>query len=221
MEEQLIELIQKVDELAATLSNRNNAYSIFLPFISALIGALFSAVLFHNLAMRRERRQQIYQHTQEIVNQFFSKEFIGHRVALWAMRSAVLEKKASIRFIAYGYIYPIKNKAYDGSQIDGLTEHQHLTLFFGFIERLGLYIRNKQIDRGMVKAALSYEMLWKADLIRAIAEEIRAIARETSSQEPTLVNNVLLVLDTLEITKERDQINPSHFPLKEFEINSP
>ena len=217
MEEHIIELISKVDNLADVMSNKSIFKTIILPFVSALIGALFSAVLFHNLAMRREKQQQIYQHTQEIVNHFYSKEFIGQRVALWKMRSAVLDDKVSIRFISYGYIYPIENKCYDGSIVEGLSEHQHLTLFFGFIERLGLYLKKKQIDKDMIISALSYEFIWKADLIRAIAEDVKLIAKENSTITPSFVENVFVVLNTLKLKKEHDQINESHYQLKESE----
>lgn len=183
------------------------------------MGAMIGAGSFHFLALKRERRQNVAKRTQDIIDQFFSKEFISHRAAIWKMREQVLSNSASISHIAAGFIYPMEGECYDGSEVYGLTEHEHLTLYFGFIERLGLAVEHEEINAESIKKAFCYEFVWHADLIRAVAKAARAKAEEGNCRVPSFAGNVDKILELLGLGVELDQIDNSHFPLKEHEKN--
>jgi hypothetical protein len=87
-----------------------------------------------------------------------------------------------------------KDRCYTGDEVFGLTEHPHLTLYFGFVERLGLSIKRNEVDIAVIKEALSYEFLWHADLIRTIAKRLESLAIERSISRPSCIQNVNRVL---------------------------
>lgn len=72
------------DRIAEALEQIQAKYLAFdpllfvIPFFSALLGALFSWIVVH----LQTKRQRKLENTQSLIDQFFSKDFIAHRVSL-------------------------------------------------------------------------------------------------------------------------------------------
>ena len=169
-----------------------------IPFISALLGALTSAVLFHHLALRREARQKKLERTQSLIDDFFSKEFISHRASLYKTSEKVVSKQTTPRKIAAGFVNPIEEEDFSGDELDGLTEHEHLTLYLGYLERVAYDLSEELVDIKALRKALSYEVSWHADLLRAVAEQAREIAKVQNVGVPSFCGSTNLVLDRVE-----------------------
>lgn len=158
--------------------------------------------------------------TNEFIDHFHSQDFLGTRNAVWTIREKVLSGDLSITFIANGYIFPVsKGEYYEGEEMYGASEHGHLTLQLGYIERVGHAIQRGQIDKSQLKKALQYEMRWYADFLRSIAIVSEQICQKRqNSITPSFVEHVLLLLDMLELTETLD--SEKHYEIKDSEKDS-
>lgn len=155
--------------------------------------------------------------TNIFIDQYFSNEFIFHRIAVSKMREKVLQNRVSVKYISNGFLYPNYLASYDGLITHDLTEHQHLTIYLGFIERLGNAIKNGELNEGALKNALSYEFRWHADLIRNIAICTKELAIERNVKCPTFVDHTEKVISILNIDIDDDQINRLYFEYTAYE----
>ena len=174
-----------------------------VPFVSALLGAFSSAWLFHHLALRREARQRKQERTQSLIDQFFSKDFIAHRASMYETREKIIGGKATMRALAAGFVFPINEETYDGGVRDALTEHEHLALYLGYLERIAFDISNELVDFRALKKALGYEFIWHSDLLRSLSSEARIISGEKNTKLPSFCDSVDRVLNSLEVSQAK------------------
>lgn len=174
-----------------------------VPFVSALLGAFTSAWLFHRLALQREARQRKQERSQSLIDQFFSKDFISHRASMYELRSKISADDLTMRAVAVGYVFPIDEECYDGDVRDALTEHEHLELYLGYLQRIAFDISKDLVDVPALQKALSYQFIWHSDFLRSFISECRSIAEEKNTNIPSFCGSVNLVLDSLGIPETK------------------
>jgi len=87
-------------------------------------------------------------------------------------------------------LYPIPkgSKSYSGELVDNLTEHNHLSIYLGFLERLSLSIEKKYVDVNSIKEALSDAMIWHAELVLKICDSIEYKAQKQKENHDKTVS---------------------------------
>lgn len=156
---------------------------LFQSFITAAFGAFFGAFFALMTTLWREGRDRKRKTTEAFINEFFSANFLQHRIAVSRLRSKVLTGDVSVESIAKGYWYPGLENAYSGETIGEFNEHQHLTIYFGFLVRLAHAKKCKQIDTVVLTSAIRTSYFWQGDLANAVAIGVRAQAKNSPSAE--------------------------------------
>ncbi len=156
---------------------------LFQSFATAAFGAFFGAFLALMATLWREGRERKRATTEAIINEFFSASFLQHRTAVSGLRRKVLAGKVSIESIASGFWYPGLDNSYSGDIIGEFNEHQHLTIYFGFLVRLAYAKKSRQIDTTVVAPTIRTLYFWHGDLISAVALEVRSQVKTSPGAE--------------------------------------
>ena len=175
--------------IVGLFSNENSINSLIgifdsiVALVAAIVGAIVAAIVGAYYYKKSDRDRRKIEKTIDFIDEFYSKEFIMHRRVLWNTQLKVQDNnntKASIENIALGFLYPIPrySKPYDGEMFDDLTEHNHISMYLGFLERLSLSIKKKYVDVNSIKEAFSDAMIWHAELILKICDSIEYNAQE-------------------------------------------
>jgi len=143
------------------------------PLVGAFFGALFALLGSMILSHRKSKKDT----TQDFINEFFSRSFLSHRVAISNLREKVISGDVLLSDVAAGYWYPGVTGEYSGENYDGLTEHQHLEAYYGFVVRLSHAYSRGQIDKQAIRSALRTSYLWHADFSTCVADEAEGQVR--------------------------------------------
>ncbi|WP_407281701.1 hypothetical protein V7O61_11605 [Methanolobus sp. WCC1] len=124
--------------------------------------------------------------TIDFIKEFYSIDFISHRKAVSFLEDKIKvssHQRQFIKSIARGFVYPIPHgvEYYEGKVIDGLTEHQHIKLYLAFLQRLAISIENKQVDITSIKKAMADALIWHAELVLKVCNEIQKQAQTNSN----------------------------------------
>jgi hypothetical protein len=187
--------------------------TIIVPLIAAFIGAFSSAFLFHKFQTKRENNSEKIRITNDFINEFFSKEFIAHRAALWDLDNKTKNEKVSIECISNGFIFPINFPVYIGPDSQGLNYHQHLTFYFGFLERLGHAIEKDKLNTDEIVSALKFETSWHSDLVNKVVKCCNDKSAGTNGMTPSFCKQAERVLKKLELYESE----PGYTKLFDFE----
>ncbi len=113
-----------------------SAVSAVVATLTAAIVSSFIAIIYHQRTSRRQA-------TIEIIDEFLSPAFLVHRAVVSSLRRKVQAGIVPLAEIAKGYWYPGKpGRSYQGDKVDTLNEHQHLTIFLGYVMRLAHRVRS-------------------------------------------------------------------------------
>jgi len=77
------------DTLVVGLLSNENSLSYLVVLVAAILTAILSAYLYH----RSDRNRRNIEKTSDFIDEFYSKEFIMHRRALWNMQLKVQDEK--------------------------------------------------------------------------------------------------------------------------------
>ena len=178
----------------------------FIAASVAIIGAAYGSYINNKYDRERGRTEK----TLEFINEFYSKEFAHCKESLWWTKEAVLDNKVSIKYIAKAFIYPLKEGYYyNGKHVPedgGLLEIQHLFVYFGFLQRLGLSIEKEYVNKNEIKAGLCNMMLWNGELITKICDSIEDMATERelyyikNEKEIHYIKHIRKVYETLDLS---------------------
>ncbi|TQD23545.1 hypothetical protein [Methanolobus vulcani] len=157
---------------------------IFIPLISAFAGAGAAALMYHVLEKKRKREQK----TADFIDEFFSNDFTMHRASLYKTHknatygNNITYEDTILMEIARGFLYHVVGEYYEGNtQIDNLSEHQHMVIYFGYLKRLYFSIKKGQVNEDEIRNALSYGMRWHAELVLSICKKIEYLTKNESS----------------------------------------
>jgi hypothetical protein len=162
--------------------------------------------------MYLSHRKSIKATTQSFINEFFSREFLSHRIAISGLREKVIAGEVMPSDIAAGYWYPGISEEHSGETYDGLTEHQHLEAYLGFVVRLSHADSRGQIDRQAIRSALRTSYLWHADLSTCVADEAtKQVARAKMSDVPVWIEAVRRVNEIMNYEHDDEVKKPVCF----------
>lgn len=164
------------------------------PLLGAFFGALFALLGSLFLSSKKYKKDT----TQDFMNEFFSRDFLSHRIAISNLREKVINGDVLLSNIAAGYWYPGLHEEYSGETYDGLTEHQHLEAYFGFVVRLSHANSRGQIDKQTIRSALRTSYLWHADFSTCLADEAEGQVRRADIEDaPVWIEAVRQVNDIM------------------------
>ena len=172
---------------------------------AGVLAALLGVVLGYRLSSRQEAATFQRNRTHAFIDEFHSAKFIEHRDALWLTQQAVRNGDATIERIARGFVHPITGDWYLGEVHFGLSEHDHLGVFFGFMVRLDMSIRSGTVCVREIRDSLAYENRWHAGLVREVSRRAIELSRRSGSVEPSFASCVLNVLNKLGLDKGFDE----------------
>lgn len=119
--------------------------------------------------------------------------------------------------MAVGYVYPINagEEFYLGIEqhldveddrsklLENLTEHEHLTLYLGYLQRISYRISKNLVDVDALRNALKYQFKWHADFLRGLAHHAKAIADEKDEEIPSFCSSINIVLNGLGLPSDK------------------
>ncbi|AEH60002.1 hypothetical protein Mzhil_0122 [Methanosalsum zhilinae DSM 4017] len=154
----------------------------------AIIGVL--SVIFGAYTLKENRKTdaekiRIYR-TISYIEEFYSKQFMFHRTALSNLNKRVENGGITTEDIACRFVYSYSKKGpkpHFYGKLDGLTEHQHLSMYLSFLQRLYISIESGHIDLETIKKAIADAMIWHAELTLDVCNSIIKLAGEDCNGE--------------------------------------
>lgn len=144
--------------------------SVFsLPILPPFCGAGF-AFLLAWIKSRSEKRRDT---SIEFINEYFSTDFLVHRISVGELRRKVKLGTTAVDDVAGGFWYPGSKNYYKGDVTDGLNEHQHLEAYFGFLVRIWHSDKNGLLDVDLLQSALSTSYDWEKKFVSKVAATTR------------------------------------------------
>ncbi|GAA3063544.1 hypothetical protein [Streptomyces glomeratus] len=142
-------------------------------------GGTFGAL---QLAKRTDRRTV----TDQLVAEFFSADFLKHRIAVHELRTAVDSQAVSVASVAGGFWDPGRPDYYTGPPVEPgeLNQHQHLEAYIGYIVRLARALEGRRLDQDSARAALGMHLSWHDRIVQRVASVTAQQAREHPSVVP-------------------------------------
>ena len=137
--------------------------------LGAFVGAGFAFFLAF-LKSKTDKRKEI---SLSLVDEYYSTDFLKHRIAVDMPRMRVNSNETTIDRIACGFWYPGKQDYFKGEVTDGLNEHQHLEAYLGFIVRVSHANNNGLLDPILLRSALSTSYDWEAGFVWSVAAKTR------------------------------------------------
>ena len=188
-----------MDPLVSTILNPEQLAKllVLLPLFGTLVGSLFTYIIGRSLERRRARRDS----TQKLIDEFYSEDFLRHRIALGLLRDEGRGNGDWYYDLAGGYFYPGHSEAKRGAANpeSGLDGHQHLEFFLGYIRRLGHAIDTHQVNEEAILRALGSSFIWHCEVLDRLAHEI--VARVGQNKDvavmPRVVHDIDVVLNLL------------------------
>lgn len=174
-----------------------------VPFFSALLGALTSAVLFHYLAKGRENEQRKQQKTQAEIDLFYSKVFIDHQLSLDETSRHILNGNIEPRHIARSILNPsnfsgsLSRSRYSGEKTGEYDEYDHLVLFIRRLEFISIAAQHDRLSWDDLSAAIGFHILRHKQLLVKINAEIRNAAMREPRPVPPLCDAIDWIYENL------------------------
>jgi hypothetical protein len=139
--------------------------------------------------------------TSDLITDFFSDNFMAHRIAVSALRRKFESGSPPIDEIACGYWYPggepTFTRLYRGEKFGDLDEHQHLEAYIGYVVRLAEALRLQRLDVMRGRAAIGMSMLWHIPFIAKVADETARQAQNAGVPIPAWITAVKEVNEAL------------------------
>jgi hypothetical protein len=147
-----------------------NFLCTFIVFVGTLSVGIFT--IWNNRRLDTNRRKT--ETTLAFIKEFYSNEFMFHRKALWNLHKKTVNNELSIEKIAEDFVYPFSKILIPDTEHKKviLTEHNHLTMYLSFLQRLSISIDKDQVDVEAIKKAISDAMIWHAELALKVCYEI-------------------------------------------------
>lgn len=143
--------------------------------LSGLVASLwFTASASNNSAeaLRAETAARQVARAQDLLDEFYSSEFIKHRIVVSTIRQKVLAGKVDIDFLTRGYLNLRDEEEdgnpttyYEGAVFGELNEHQHLSIYLGYLIRLAGAVEFNVADSEMIKRLLDSQYQWHSRLL--------------------------------------------------------
>lgn len=169
---------------------------MWLPFVTAAVGSFFGSVGGFLSALTMARRAERYKTTTDLMNEYFSIEFTHHRESLFQTGRRVAADSVDIDDVALGFWFP-GALCYVGETYASLTEHQHLTVYIGYIVRLADSVVRRRADLTTLQNGLGTELLWEYDLVSKVAQTALRQADEAGAPVPSWPASVKVVYESV------------------------
>lgn len=155
--------------------------TLFIGIFTIVLGIL---TIRNNCRLDTERRKT--ETTLAFIEEFYSEEFMFHRKALWNLHKKAMFNIISIEDMAKKFVY---SGDYDSRFISDITstedilkEHNHLTMYLSFLQRLAISIDKDQVYVELIKEAISDAMIWHAELSLKVCYAIKGLADDQLSK---------------------------------------
>lgn len=148
-------------------------YDIVSKSAPQMLGAFVGAGFAFSLAFLKSKTDKRKEISLSLVDEYYSTDFLKHRIAVDMLRMRVNSNETTIDRIACGFWYPGKQDYFKGDVTDGLNEHQHLTAYLGFIVRVSHANMNGLLDPVLLRSALSTSYDWEAGFVWSVAAKTR------------------------------------------------
>jgi hypothetical protein len=148
-------------------------YTLLSKSAPQMLGAFVGAGFAFLLAFLKSRSDKRKETSLSLVDEYYSTDFLKHRIAVNMLRTRVGFGEIAIDKIAWGFWYPGKSDYFKGDVTDGLNEHQHLTAYLGFIVRVSHANRNGLLDPVLLRSALSTSYDWESGFVWSVAAKTR------------------------------------------------
>jgi hypothetical protein len=128
-------------------------------------------------ALRVDTHARQVARAQDLLDEFYSSNFLQHRIAVSQVRNKVLRGEINIDFLTRGFIILKDNeedgdttKHHEGETIGDFDEHNHLTAYLGYVVRLAGAVEFGVADRRMVITLLRSQYYWHAILLNKMVQ---------------------------------------------------
>lgn len=152
--------------------------TVLLDAIGPLTGAAAGAVGGFRASLCMAQRTDRRTITDQLVAEFFSDDFLSHRVAVHELWTRVKAGQVSIASVAGGFWSPGRDHYYTGPRRGALNLHQHLEAYIGYIVRLAHALEAKRLDRDSARAALGMHLQWHDTLVQKLEVEVAEQAKK-------------------------------------------
>ncbi|MFI5565049.1 hypothetical protein ACIA2T_37635 [Amycolatopsis japonica] len=169
---------------------------MWLPFVTAAVGSFFGSVGGFLSALTMARRAERYKTTTDLMNEYFSIDFTHHRESLFQTGRRLATGDVDVDDIALGFWFP-GGLCYIGETYASLTEHQHLTVYIGYIVRLADSVSRRRVDLTTLQNGLGTELLWEYGLVSKVAHAAARQADKAGAPTPSWPDSVKTVHDSV------------------------
>ncbi|MEU8411894.1 hypothetical protein AB0C24_03860 [Amycolatopsis japonica] len=170
---------------------------MWLPFVTAALGAFFGSVGGFTSSLYLARRADRQSTTNHLMTEFLSVTFLAHRIALEHLRARMSDGDVTAAQVAGGFWYPGDRNYYRGELEGELNTHQHLTMYIGFLVRMADAIQRRRIDVDAIRAGIGAQLRWCDALVLEVAAQTQQQATENDAPFPTWVAAARLVHEKL------------------------
>ena len=182
-----------------------------------LLGALATGIVGLITSRINDKKRIQTETTITFIKEFYSEDFMFHRKALWNLHQNVMRGNTDVEKIAQRFVYPSNKQHKRCSPLthcihhlskfsykkQNLTEHNHLSMYLSYLQRLAISIDKKQIDVESIKKAISDAMIWHAELSLKVCDNIERLARNTPNKDDAgiqerinlIINPARMVID--------------------------
>lgn len=147
--------------------------------LAAFIGAIFA----FGFALWIAHQQREDSSTAAMINEFSSKEMLVSRFVTVGIARQVAAGEVTLRAVALSSVQdcPV---GFEGSTIDTLTEHQHMSYIIGWIRRLAVQLQHRWVNRKVIAIALGGSLQWSLPFLLRLAGEAERVMKEYPSENP-------------------------------------
>lgn len=178
-------LVARIEPLLASIaeslesSTSEKVLAIVQQFGLAFAGALL-AFLF---ALWLAKRQRVTASTEALINEFSSREMLKSRFATVGIADKVSSGAISLEAVASSSLQGTP-KDFVGDEIDGLSEHQHMSHVIGFYRRLALSLRHGWVNQKHIERSIGGSLHWTLPFLMELSDEVETLAEKTPTGRP-------------------------------------
>ncbi|WP_406631681.1 hypothetical protein [Amycolatopsis sp. WGS_07] len=167
--------------------------------LAAVLGATLGAIGALVVSRANSRRSERVTMTSALIAEYFSTEFLHHRISIGNTSEKVRNGELSFEEIATGYWYPGAHDTFTGDDFNGLNEHQHIEAYIGFIVRIDYLLDAGRVYATELRGALGMKLMWEDFLLTGLASACLEQTRRANVQPPDWTRSISRVHDEITI----------------------
>ncbi|MCP4304547.1 MAG: hypothetical protein GY788_06665 [bacterium] len=147
------------------------------------VGGFLGAIFAFMFAIWLMRRQRVSDWTSAMIAEFSAHDMLMSRFVTSDITQQIEQGSITLRDVALTTVQgcPV---GFVGRDIEGLTEHQHMSNMIGWYRRLATQLENGWVDRHVVATTLGGSFGWTLPFLLEVGEEAKTVIAEHASDRP-------------------------------------